>query len=128
MGAGCGETAFLYLNHGAEKVICIEPEGEALECLKKNFSKDSRVVIVPAFLNSIRIDIEGYEEGLVMETHFPAVFKKLAGDPVTTTWRVQRRGAGPYSFLLVRTGPRLHKARIAIAHAIRGLVRRLYNP
>ena len=33
VGAGCGETVLFYILHGAKKVIAIEPEAKAVECL-----------------------------------------------------------------------------------------------
>src|SRR5207245_11276968 len=41
VGAGCGETAFFYLKHGAQHVICVEPAGEALQMVMKNLGGDS---------------------------------------------------------------------------------------
>jgi len=77
LGSGCGETAFFYLNHGASKVICIESDPKALELLKRNFGGDSRVVIVEAHVDSIKIDIEGSERNMILETHFPFKLKKI---------------------------------------------------
>src|SRR5437899_4882266 len=70
LGAGCGETAFFYLNHGAEKVICVEGDPGAATLLRKNFGSDPRVTIIPEFINSIKMDIEGAEENMIIETHF----------------------------------------------------------
>ncbi|MDG6982836.1 MAG: glycosyltransferase [Nitrososphaerota archaeon] len=36
VGAGCGETAFFYLNHGARAVVAIEPDHEAAQMLREN--------------------------------------------------------------------------------------------
>src|SRR5437867_209709 len=70
IGAGCGETAKFYLNHGVEKVLCIEGNAGCLENLKANFNGDPRVIILPYFVDGIKIDIDGGEKGLVLETHF----------------------------------------------------------
>jgi len=77
IGAGCGETAFLYLNHGAERVICIEGNKNCLENLRANFGNDPRVVIIPYFLENIKIDIDGGEKNMIVETHFPYRMRKL---------------------------------------------------
>ena len=77
IGAGCGETAFFYLNHGAKKVICIESSPKAVELLKKNFGQDSRVIIVDAHVDSIKIDIEGSERNMIVETHFPFKLRRI---------------------------------------------------
>ena len=69
LGAGCGETANFFLLHGAEKVISIEGEPRALALLEKNFGNDKRVIIIPAMVKGIKIDIEGSEWGTVIETH-----------------------------------------------------------
>ena len=77
VGAGCGETAKLYLNHGAGKVIAIEREDEAYKCLCENFKNDKRVIPIQAEINNIKIDIEGAEEGMVLEIHFPYKLKRF---------------------------------------------------
>ena len=92
VGAGCGETALLYLNHGAKKVICIECDPEALKHLRKNFSSDDRVLIVNVRIDSIKIDIEGSEDGLVIETHFPFKMRKMYRHFLgyAELWRLQK--------------------------------------
>jgi len=40
VGAGCGETAFLYFLHGAKKVIAVEPNVKAVKCLKENAQRN----------------------------------------------------------------------------------------
>jgi len=48
VGAGCGETAYFYFRKGARKVICVEPNMNAVECLKRNAVRHSwNVEIVP---------------------------------------------------------------------------------
>lgn len=69
VGAGCGETARFYLLHGAHKVIAIEGSSVAFSLLKANFYGDRRVVPVFGQIGSIKIDIEGSEDGLTVEWH-----------------------------------------------------------
>ncbi|HEV2119780.1 MAG TPA: hypothetical protein VGS11_06735, partial [Candidatus Bathyarchaeia archaeon] len=90
IGAGCGETAFFYLNHGARKVICVESDPKAVELLKKNFGSDSRVVIVDAHVDSIKIDIEGSERDMILETHFPFRLRKIKTlIPNVVIWKLE---------------------------------------
>src|SRR6266571_462931 len=81
MGAGCGETAFFYLHHGAEHVVCIEPSPAALACLRENFGNDPRVTILPFKIGHLKVDIEGGEEGMAVETHFPIRWKRMFDIP-----------------------------------------------
>lgn len=90
LGAGCGETAQFYLNHGAEKVISIEADSECYDKLCSNFANDNRVIPILAHLDSIKCDIEGGERGMVIETHFP--FKLIKLDelmPNVVLWRIK---------------------------------------
>ena len=92
LGAGCGETANFYFNHGAQKVICVECDPGALVCLYANFRRDPRVLIIPERIDSLKVDIEGSEEGMVYETHFASKLKKWANinpsDPNAACWRL----------------------------------------
>ncbi len=108
VGAGCGETAFFYLKHGADHVICVESDPEAIVHLRKNFGSDSRVTILPFHVNSIKIDVEGSEDGMVFETHFPVRFKSVGRlGPDVRLWRLEKRWFS------------VHNLRIGIAHKIR---------
>lgn len=69
VGAGCGETARFYLLHGANRVIAIEGNKDAFERLAFNFLLDTRVTPIRANVDDIKIDIEGSEDGLVVEWH-----------------------------------------------------------
>ena len=93
IGAGCGETALFYLKHGAEEVVCIEGDSKALAMLQRNFGNDRRVRIIPFMIEHIKIDIDGAEEGMLVETHFPHEFRHLwrDGDSETRLWRLSRR-------------------------------------
>jgi predicted RNA methylase len=92
LGAGCGETALFYLNHGATQVICIEGDPRASSCLKQNFGNDSRVTIVPHYVSSIKVDIEGWEKGMVVEVHGKLKWKKIADisrQENVTLWKLE---------------------------------------
>jgi predicted RNA methylase len=93
VGAGCGETALFYLKHGAEQVVCIEGDPKVLGILHRNFDKDPRVTIVPLMLDHIKVDVDGAEEGMLVETHFPHELRHLwrDGDSETRLWRLSRR-------------------------------------
>jgi SAM-dependent methyltransferase len=75
VGAGCGETAFFYFLHGAYKVIAVEPNVKAVECLKENAERNGWNVEVFAEPFSLRhlgldydfmkMDGEGCEEQLL---------------------------------------------------------------
>jgi len=94
LGAGSGETCQFYLNHGAKKVICVEADSEAVLRLRSNFGGDSRVVIIQSMIGHIKCDIEGGEEGMILETHFPMRMRKLHIPWRTSIrlWRIERRG------------------------------------
>ncbi len=90
VGAGCGETAFFYLKHGAKQVVCIEGNKDCFNNLCSNFKDDDRVIPMSSFVNNIKIDVSGYERGMVFETHFPFSWKKY-DHPVNYvhTWRLE---------------------------------------
>jgi len=82
VGAGCGETAFFYFREGARKVICVEPDKAALECLEENAGRHSWNVEVLAeefrveMLKECRFDFmkmdgEGCEAELLKVTRLP---------------------------------------------------------
>jgi len=90
LGAGCGETAQFYLNHGAEKVISIESDSNCYDMLRSNFANDHRVIPILAHIDSIKCDIEGGERDLVIETHFPFKFIKIKElIPNVVLWRIR---------------------------------------
>ena len=88
-GAGNGETAQFYLNHGAQKVICIEPNADLL---KHNFSNDPRVIIIDLAIDSVKIDIEGSEINMIVETHGLSKFKRIYEFPYGghSIWKILR--------------------------------------
>lgn len=76
IGAGCGETAFFYLTHGAEKVICVEPDELAFSLLERNTRENGWNVVVirsefkPRILHDlsydfVKMDCEGCESLLL---------------------------------------------------------------
>ena len=69
VGAGCGETVQFWLNHGAKHVIAIEPRDGGFMFLARNFAGDPRVTLVPAVVSYIKIDAEGAEDQMLVETH-----------------------------------------------------------
>jgi tRNA G37 N-methylase Trm5 len=96
IGAGCGETAFFYLLNGARKIVSIEPDRKATECLKENAKRNNWNVeiIQEAFklehLNIphdfMKMDIEGHEIALlkaqitkpcIVEVHTKELARKL---------------------------------------------------
>lgn len=94
VGAGEGETARFYLEHGAKKVICIESDPEAFKLLLKNSQGRSMVCLNKKFSISdlnmdfdlVKVDIEGDEEALlnvdckkaiVVEIHSPQLAEKF---------------------------------------------------
>ena len=111
LGAGCGETAFFYLNHGADHVICVESDPEAVVYLRRNFGADSRVTILPFHIDSVKIDVEGSENGMVIETHFPVRFKPVRRlGPDVRLWRLEKKWFS------------IHNLRIAAAHKTRTVI------
>ncbi len=78
IGAGNGETCQFYLNHGARRVICIEPMSNLLV---ENFGSDGRVTILPDYVGFIKSDCEGGERDMVVE----------GGHGVPSRWHVVQR-------------------------------------
>lgn len=70
LGAGCGETAQLFLYHGANHVNAVECDPGALSCLYANFGQDPRVTVIKSRVGFLKSDIEGAEwGGWVLEAH-----------------------------------------------------------
>lgn len=75
LGACCGETAYFYLQHGAKKVICIEPDPTRAKIIlknKQNLNLNIELIndfFVPKHLlldhDFIKCDIEGHELSLI---------------------------------------------------------------
>ena len=75
VGAGCGETALLFHLQGASKIIAIEPNSQAVECLVENAKVNGwNVEIVPEYFSLehlkydfdfMKMDIEGGESVLL---------------------------------------------------------------
>jgi len=71
IGAGCGETAWFFLRHGAEKVIAIEKDVDRCKLMTRNKNRlGLNIEIIPREFNMcdlnrhhdfIKCDIEGYE-------------------------------------------------------------------
>lgn len=87
VGAGEGETAKFFLDRGAAKVICIEPEPTALKTLAKNaLNHPGKLEVHAKFFeltdlsikhDFMKMDIEGYEEILLdlLELPSPSVIE-----------------------------------------------------
>ena len=88
LGAGCGETAYFYLQHGAKKVIAVEAEHRKIEKLQKNFGNDPRVTIIEAHVDSFKIDVDGDELGSTIETHGGQIFQVNAQPGL---WKIGNR-------------------------------------
>lgn len=74
IGAGCGETARLFLNNGAKTVICVDNDAACCYYLRHNALTKNITVISGSFEPSmvwsfnadfIKMDIEGYEVLLI---------------------------------------------------------------
>jgi hypothetical protein len=75
IGACCGETAWFFLKHGAEKVICIEPNPARVKLIeenKKNLNLNIEIIpdiFRPKYLSIphdfVKCDIESYEMELI---------------------------------------------------------------
>lgn len=89
MGAGCGETAFFFLQHGAEHVIAFEDNLDCLKHLYANFGKDSRVTIIPMRIGYWKSDIDGSENGSVFETHGPVRLRKMEIGTASPRWKIE---------------------------------------
>jgi len=96
-GAGSGETAFLFFLHGAKKVIAIEPDVKAIQCLADNaFANGWNIQIINEAFHLKHLDIphdymkmdcegcEGlllsidYEKPCVIEVHDRDTFEKFS--------------------------------------------------
>jgi SAM-dependent methyltransferase len=92
VGAGCGETAYFYLRHGAKRVIAIEVDPIQVELLRKNselndWVADEKIRIIPRSFevddlirekfDFAKIDIEGGEAALLTldSLDFPVVME-----------------------------------------------------
>ena len=100
VGAGEGETARFFLNHGAAKIICIESEPVAAKTLEVNaFNHPGKIEAHPKFFelkdlsmkhDFMKMDIEGYEESLLGGTQLaaPAVIE-VHGLPLMDKFKKQ---------------------------------------
>lgn len=71
-----------YLLHGADRIICVEADPKKVALLKKNAKIAEKrfhatVDVVSAWLDNIKLDIDGGEEGMVMEKHFVGYWKEV---------------------------------------------------
>jgi 2-polyprenyl-3-methyl-5-hydroxy-6-metoxy-1,4-benzoquinol methylase len=101
VGAGCGETAFLFLLHRAEKVVAVEPDSKAVECIRENIKTNKwNVEVIPECFSLehlklrfdyMKMDCEGCEEMLlhISELNKPSVVEVHKSDLLK---RFERRG------------------------------------
>lgn len=97
VGAGNGETPQLFFNHGAKRVLAIDPNAELL---RENFpdavyvSPEAKMVIVAWPIDFIKVDAEGAEKNLTVGKHFPSRWKtRLHG--LETVDRLEEDWGGP---------------------------------
>jgi 16S rRNA G966 N2-methylase RsmD len=75
LGACCGETAYFYLQRGAEKVICVEPDQTRAKLILKNKQNlNLNIELINEFFTPkhlelkhdfLKCDIEGHEIALI---------------------------------------------------------------
>lgn len=120
VGAGCGETAYLYFAKGAQKLICVEPNLDCVKCLIQNAKRHSwNIEVVPEpfslrllsdyRFDFMKMDCEGCESGLlqveelpstaIIESHSPEITRALASRFGAETVFTTHQGI---SLLLVR--------------------------
>lgn len=109
VGAGEGETAKFFLEHGARKVICIEPHDASFRMLQLNAKVKPIVALNKKFdladldrkFDFMKMDIEGYEEALLdVKIKKPAVVEihglQLRDKFVRAGWKIKYVTAKPY--------------------------------
>jgi tRNA G37 N-methylase Trm5 len=101
VGAGCGETALLFFMCGAEKIIAVEPDSKAVECLRENIKRNNwNVEVIPECFSLehlklqfdyMKMDCEGCEEMLlhISELKKPSVIEVHNNDLMR---QFERRG------------------------------------
>lgn len=111
VGAGEGETAKFFLEHGAKKVICIEPDTQCFKVLQANakkwpiecHNKKFDTTDLKHKFDFMKMDIEGYEEELldvevnkpcVLEVHGLQLKDKFENAGYTTTHGSQKIARG----------------------------------
>ncbi len=82
IGAGEGETMIFYLLHGAQRLICVETDRNKVKRLRTNAKLAQKafgahIDVLDAMLDNIKIDIDGAEEGMVLEKHFAGRWKEI---------------------------------------------------
>jgi len=93
VGAGCGETAYFYLSHGAKKVVCIEPNTRRFELLQENARRNDwnvetaqlpfDVSILERYdYDFMKMDCEGCESELLTLREIPPCAIEVHGDSI----------------------------------------------
>jgi len=96
IGAGCGETAKFFLEHGAAEVIAVEPYDVALRFLRLNAVGRSIRVVPQSFSTEmlslthqfLKMDIEGYEALMIpfLDSYHGDCSVECHGNYVTDTF------------------------------------------
>ena len=106
VGAGEGETAKFFLEHGATSVTCIEPDNSSFCILKRNSVGKPLICMHKKFevsdlnlpFDFMKMDIEGYEEDLLGEKFSQPCIIEVHGLPLKE--RFEKDGyttiLGPY--------------------------------
>lgn len=122
VGAGCGETAFFYLLHGAKKVVAIEPDLKAANCLRENTRRNKwNVEIIPEHFKTehlriphdfMKMDIEGREGELLNVSYAKECIVEVHTDELRR--KFEERGfrkvySSKEGYSLMSFAPRLEK-------------------
>jgi 16S rRNA A1518/A1519 N6-dimethyltransferase RsmA/KsgA/DIM1 with predicted DNA glycosylase/AP lyase activity len=110
IGAGCGETVQLYLNHGAGTVVAFERDRIASRKLVHNFLGDKRVLILEG-VDFCKIDVDGSERNWLIETHNDLGFKAVRTEPYSTLWKIvqQKKVLDELVAILAKRHPNLRR-------------------
>ena len=98
VGAGCGETALFFFNHGAKKVICIEPDPQKQRMILRNAQKlkwDVEIVCRGFRLSDMdrafdfaKIDCEGCEAALLSLPCLPPLSMEIHGKNLAKSFSI----------------------------------------
>jgi hypothetical protein len=99
VGAGCGETAWFYFQHGAKKVIAVEPDPKKLVKLRRNAAKmrwdmdiyPERFMLKHIALqyDFVKLDCEGGEALLLQLSWLPPLSMEIHYEWLAERFHVQ---------------------------------------